>query len=925
LRGAKISATGGKSAGLYEIEFTPFDAMKIGKSYKPTTGGTPLSGGIESIEFVEGTLFGGTNDRGDKNDGGQLVTIDPATTEYTIVGQTTSSDGSLGSLAFTDSFVDLSITMIAVDDTVNVGEAVTFIVTLDNIGPDDATNIDVLISIPSEIIITNVDPSTGDFNTGIWTIPNLAVVDSPATLTITGTPDVSGVIENTAEVVSMDSKHEDVDSTPGNNDSSEDDQDSVTVTVNALPVVTISIPSAPVTINEGDSQTFTATATDVEDDDSVVTDSIVWTSDLVQGIIGGGGTINPVLSVGVHTITATATDSLSATGSAVAPLVTVVSTGPIPGPKIVSVIGGDTNVPTVTGFSAGDTITIRFSEETNRPVVSTIVDIDKLFTFTPSIGVNYVGTWTSTTTLVITILDTGNLPIPTPLTIKVEPAGNLRNAAGNSLVSDSQFDATFTVEDFGKKEAPFIVSITAADPNVQVVTGFSDGDTITVRFSEETNEPFKGTDDQVTQTDLDKIFKYLQGGGELTSLAGSYSGKWLNALTLRITIDNADIATKPAIAQLRLEVKETAELQDQDKSSIFSTSLSPPLTGTFGIEAGPSITSLVADDPDGGDAQYGAGDTITVRFSEDTNEPDPTPAVAGLEKDDLDILFDFSQSLGDGYTGVFVDPATLVITIQDAGNAVITKDSIGVFTVTLLASGDLKDADNTSLASTDTSPLLTGNFGTRLGPSIESVKGADPDGIVGVEAGGFTDGDTITITFNENTNRPRVSTIVDLDKLFLFTPSIGVNYVGTWVSPSVLVITILDTDGIATPTPLTIKVEKEGNLRNEAGTSSISVLEFIATFTNEDFGQTPGPSIISIKAADPEPVLDAVFGNGDTITVRFSEATNEPFKVETGNDLVKANLDDLFIFSQSIGDDYIGKWLNALTLLITIEENLVDI
>jgi len=63
-----------------------------------------------------------------------------------------------------------------------------------------------------------------------------------------------------------------------------------------------------------------------------------------------------------------------------------------------------------------------------------------------------------------------------------------------------------------------------------------------------------------------------------------------------------------------------------------------------------------------------------------------------------------------------------------------------------------------------------------------------------------------------------------------------------------------------------------------------------------------------------------VFGEGDTITVRFSEATNEPFKVATGNQLTKANLDDLFIFSENIGDDYSGEWLNALTLVITIED-----
>jgi len=94
---------------------------------------------------------------------------------------------------------------------------------------------------------------------------------------------------------------------------SDSDSISITIVSNASPAVTITVPSGPVTINEGDSQTFTATAIDAEDGN--VAASLQWSSDLDDGIGSGASFSTTSLSVGVHTITATATDSLSLSGS----------------------------------------------------------------------------------------------------------------------------------------------------------------------------------------------------------------------------------------------------------------------------------------------------------------------------------------------------------------------------------------------------------------------------------------------------------------------------------------------------------------------------------------------------------------------------------------------------------------------------------
>jgi hypothetical protein len=79
---------------------------------------------------------------------------------------------------------------------------------------------------------------------------------------------------------------------------------------NAAPVVSITDPADGHTVTEGTEITFTATATDAEDDDVTLTSTIDWTSDLETGSIGTGGSFDiSTLSVGTHTITASATDS----------------------------------------------------------------------------------------------------------------------------------------------------------------------------------------------------------------------------------------------------------------------------------------------------------------------------------------------------------------------------------------------------------------------------------------------------------------------------------------------------------------------------------------------------------------------------------------------------------------------------------------
>ncbi len=123
--------------------------------------------------------------------------------------------------------VDLSVKQTVDKANPQVNDLVKFTVYVKNSGPGTATNIVVENVVPknglgsiSGVVITgtwNYDTSTG---TGLWTIPSLPAGDS-LKLEVSGMVIQRGVFFNIAQVKS--SPDNDADSTPGNNNLSEDD------------------------------------------------------------------------------------------------------------------------------------------------------------------------------------------------------------------------------------------------------------------------------------------------------------------------------------------------------------------------------------------------------------------------------------------------------------------------------------------------------------------------------------------------------------------------------------------------------------------------------------------------------------------------------------------------------------------------------
>lgn len=83
---------------------------------------------------------------------------------------------------------------------------------------------------------------------------------------------------------------------------------SILVEVNAAPVVTIQQPLDGVLIQQGDDISLLARASDVEDFTGTLDTQIIWSSNL-DGVLGTGAQLNPILSAGSHIITASITDT----------------------------------------------------------------------------------------------------------------------------------------------------------------------------------------------------------------------------------------------------------------------------------------------------------------------------------------------------------------------------------------------------------------------------------------------------------------------------------------------------------------------------------------------------------------------------------------------------------------------------------------
>src|SRR5262249_49612785 len=100
---------------------------------------------------------------------------------------------------------DLALSKVVDDPRPNVGDTITFRITLTNNGPDTATNVDVTDVLPDGLTLDSATPSQGIYNagTGLWIVGNL-VNGAQATLVFHATVISPDAQTNTATITAAD-------------------------------------------------------------------------------------------------------------------------------------------------------------------------------------------------------------------------------------------------------------------------------------------------------------------------------------------------------------------------------------------------------------------------------------------------------------------------------------------------------------------------------------------------------------------------------------------------------------------------------------------------------------------------------------------------------------------------------------------------
>ena len=139
------------------------------------------------------------------------------------------SDNNESTVSFTvKPLIDLRVAQTASATNVNVGQTVTYTVTVANERATVATGVTVKDLLPAGVAFVSAAPGVGTYTStsGLWDVGTVGPNETK-TLTLTGTVTQTGALVNTAQVASA--NETDADSTPDNTVASEDDQASTTV------------------------------------------------------------------------------------------------------------------------------------------------------------------------------------------------------------------------------------------------------------------------------------------------------------------------------------------------------------------------------------------------------------------------------------------------------------------------------------------------------------------------------------------------------------------------------------------------------------------------------------------------------------------------------------------------------------------------
>ena len=99
------------------------------------------------------------------------------------------------------------------------------------------------------------------------------------------------------------------------------------------------------------------------------------------------------------------------------------------------------------------------------------------------------------------------------------------------------------------------------------------------------------------------------------------------------------------------------------------------------------------------------------------------------------------------------------------------------------------------------------------------------------------------------------------------------------------------------------------------------MLTLLARYFQKGAFGPPTVRVISFEARDPDNA-DDIFSNGDEIKIDFNIPTN---KADLPDDkITRTQLEKVFLFSMSLGLDFVGRWVTSSSLRISILNSTKD-
>jgi uncharacterized repeat protein (TIGR01451 family) len=430
------------------------------------------------------------------------------TATITALDQTDPAPGNdTASATVTIQAADLAVTKAVDNATPNVGDEVTFTVTLDNNGPSEATSVEVTDLLPTGLTFVSATPSPGTYDegTGLWTVGSLAD-GATSTLDLVTSVDQAGVITNIATITASDQP----DLTPGNN--------SASASVSGLQAdlaVTKSVDNA--TPNVGDDVTFAVTLTNNGPSDATgveVTDLLPTGLTFVSATPSPGtydeGTglwsIGPLANAAQATLTISATvdqagtitNTASVTGSDVPDL----NTGNNTASASVGAQSADLEVTKTVDIptaNVGETVTFTVTLTNNGPSDATGVEVTDLLptglTFvsanaSPGSYTNGTGLWSvgnlanasqATLTITATVDQAGPITNAASITASDQPDPDGGNNTDDATVDGQAADLAITKtvnDDTPAPNGPVIFTVTLSNSGPNVATGITVSDPV---------------------------------------------------------------------------------------------------------------------------------------------------------------------------------------------------------------------------------------------------------------------------------------------------------------------------------------------------------------------------------------------------------------------------------------------------------------